>query len=128
MRTQFIAGAIALLLVSCADFLPQPQTPAQAVYEAKAAFLIALHTVDDYAALPRCPAQPVCADAGKIAAIRTAARAVQTSLDAAQLVVTSPSFQTGDVLQKAVAAADGAVKAFAALTAQLPAEKRGVNS
>ena len=128
MRIQFLAGAIALLLASCANLFPAPQTPAQAVYEAKAAFLVALRTADDYAALPRCPAQPICSDASTVAAIKTSAKAAQASLDAAQAVVTDSSFQKGDVLMKAIAAANGAVGAFAAVTAQLPAQQNGANS
>lgn len=120
MRAQFIAGAVALLLASCANLFPAPQTPAQAVYESKAAFLVALRTADDYAALPRCPAEPICADADMIAAIRISAKAAQASLDAAQSVVTDPAFKNGDALEKSVAAADGAVTAFAAIAAQLP--------
>jgi len=128
MRVQFLAGAIALLLASCANLFPAPQTPAQSVYEAKAAFLVALRTADDYAALPRCPAQPVCSDAATVTAIRTSAKAAEASLDAAQAVVTDPSFQNGDVLAKAIAAANGAVSAFAAVTAQLPAQPTGASS
>ena len=120
MRAQFIAGAVALLLASCANLFPAPQTPAQAVYESKAAFLVALRTADDYAALPRCPAEPICADADMIAAIRISAKAAQASLDAAQSVVTDPAFKNGDALEKSAAAADGAVTAFAAIAAQLP--------
>jgi hypothetical protein len=120
MRAQFIAACIALLLASCANLFPAPQTPAQAVYESKAAFLVALRAADDYTALPSCPAQPLCADADTVAAVRTSAKAAQASLDAAQSVVTDPAFQNGDALQKSVAAANGAVTAFAAITANLP--------
>ncbi|HVZ70443.1 MAG TPA: hypothetical protein VG891_13355 [Rhizomicrobium sp.] len=128
MRAQYIVAAIALLLASCAGIFPAPQTPAQAVYEAKAAFLVALRTADDYAALPRCPAQPVCSDAATIAAIETAAKAAQASLDAAQAVVTDSSLRNGDVLQKAIAAANGAVSAFAAVTARLPVQQKAADS
>jgi hypothetical protein len=122
MRAQFIAGAVALLLASCANIFPAPQTPAQAVYESKAAFLVALRAADDYAALPRCPAEPLCSDADTIAAIRISAKAAQASLDAAQSVVTDPAFKNGDALEKSVVAATGAVTAFAAIAAQLPAK------
>jgi hypothetical protein len=122
MRAQFIAGAIALLLASCANIFPAPQTPAQAVYESKAAFLVALRIADRYAALPRCPAESLCSDAGTVAAIRTSAKAAQASLDAAQTAVTDPAFKNGDALAKSIVAADGAVAAFAAITAQLPAK------
>jgi hypothetical protein len=122
MRAQFIAGAVALLLASCANIFPAPQTPAQAVYESKAAFLVALRAADDYAALPRCPAEPLCSDADTIAAIRISAKAAQASLDAAQRVVTDPAFKIGDALEKSVVAATGAVTAFAAIAAQLPAK------
>lgn len=128
MRVQFIAGAVALLLASCAGIFPSPQTPAQAVYEAKAAFLVALRTADAYTALPRCPEAPVCSDPATIAAIKVSAKAAQASLDAAQAVVTGSAFANGDVLQKAVAAADGAVEAFAAVAAQLPATAKGTSS
>lgn len=121
MRAQFIAGIVALVLASCATIFPAPQTPAQSVYEAKAAFLVALRAADDYAALPRCPAQTVCSDADIVAAIRVSAKAAQASLDAAQIVVTDPAFKNGDALQKAITAANGAVSAFAAVTAQIPA-------
>jgi hypothetical protein len=124
MRAQFIAAAVALLLASCADLFPAPQTPAQAVFESKAAFLVALRTADDYAALPRCPAQPICSDTNVVAAIERSAKAAQTGLDAAQAVVTDPAFHNGDAMQKAIAAADGAVSAFAAITAQLPAKEQ----
>jgi hypothetical protein len=120
MRAQFVAAAVALLLASCANIFPAPQSPAQAVYETKAAFLVALHAADDYAALPRCPAQPLCSDAATLATIKTSAKAAEASLDAAEAVVTDPGFQNADALQKAVLAASGAVDAFAAVTAQLP--------
>lgn len=120
MRAQFIAGAIALLLASCANLFPAPQTSAQAVYESKAIFLVALRTADDYAALPRCPAEPLCSDADTVAAIRASAKAAQASLDAAQNVVTDLAFKNGDALEKSVIAANGAVAAFAAIAAQLP--------
>lgn len=123
MRAQFIAGAVALLLVSCAKLFPAPQSPAQAVYESKAAFLVALHAAGGYAALPRCPAQPLCADANIVADIKSSATAAQASLDAAQSVVTGPAFRNGDTRAKAVAAAIGAVAAFAAITAALPTEQ-----
>jgi hypothetical protein len=110
------------LLASCANIFPAPQTPAQAVYESKAAFLVALRAADDYAALPRCPAEPLCSDADTIAAIRISAKAAQASLDAAQSVVTDPAFKNGDALEKSVVAATGAVTAFAAIAAQLPAK------
>jgi hypothetical protein len=122
MRAQFIAGAIALVLASCANLFPAPQTPAQAVYESKAAFLVALRAADDYAALPRCPAEPLCSDADIAAAIRTSAKAARASLDAAQSAVTDPAFKNGDALEKSIVAANGAVAAFAAITAQLPAK------
>ncbi len=122
MRAQFIAGAVALLLASCANIFPAPQTPAQAVYESKVSFLGALRAADDYAALPRCPAEPLCSDADTIAAIRISAKAAQASLDAAQSVVTHPTFKNGDALEKSVDAATGAVTAFAAIAAQLPAK------
>lgn len=123
MRAQFIAGAIALMLASCASIFPAPQTPAQTVYEMKAGFLVALHAADDYAALPRCPAQPLCSDANKIAAIKVSANAARASLDAAQTVVTDPAFAHGDALQKAITAANGAVAAFGAVIPQLPTAK-----
>lgn len=128
MRAQFIAATIALLLASCANIFPAPQTPAQAVYEMKAGFLVTLHAADDYAALPRCPAQPLCSDANIVAATKVSANAAQASLDAAQAVVTDPAFANGDALQKAVAAAHGAVAAFAAVTTQLPIKSNGVSS
>lgn len=117
MRLQFIAGAMALSLVACADIFPAPQTPAQAVFEAKAAFLVALRAAGDYAALPRCPAKPLCSDAKTVAAFRSSAEAARISLDAAEAVVTNPAFK-GDVLSKATIAASGAVTAFAALIPQ----------
>jgi hypothetical protein len=120
MRAQFIAAAVALVLASCANLFPAPQTPAQAVYESKTAFLVALRAADDYAALPRCPAQPLCSDADTVAAIRISAKAAQASLDAAQSVVTDPDFKNGDALQKSIVAANGAVTAFAAIAANLP--------
>jgi hypothetical protein len=128
MRAQFIAAAIALLLASCANIFPAPQTPAQAVYEMKAGFLVTLRAADDYAALPRCPAQPLCSDADTVAAIKVSATAAQASLDAAQAVVTDPAFANGDALQKAVTAANGAVAAFAAVAAQLPTQSKGTSS
>ena len=57
-----------------------------------------------------------------VAAIRTSAKAAQASLDAAQTAVTDPAFKNGDALAKSIVAADGAVAAFAAITAQLPAK------
>jgi hypothetical protein len=120
MRVQFIAGAIALLLASCASIFPPPETPAQAVYQTKATFLVALRAAGDYAALPRCPAEPLCSDEGTVSAIRVSAKAAQASLDAAQAVVTDPSFANGDALEKSIVAANGAVSAFAAVIAQLP--------
>lgn len=117
MRIQFLAGAMALLLVACADILPVPQSPAQAVFEAKATFLVALRAAGTYAALPRCPAQPLCSDAKTVVALRQSAEAAQVSLDAAQQVVTDPAFK-GDALTKASVAASGAVAAFAALIPQ----------
>ncbi len=93
----------------------------------KAGFLVTLRAADDYAALPRCPAQPLCSDANIVAAIRVSATAAQASLDAAQTVVADPAFANGDALQKAVAAANGAVKAFAAIAAQLPTQQKGAS-
>ncbi len=117
MRIQFLAGAMALLLVACADIFPAPQSPAQAVFEAKAAFLVTLRVAGDYAGLPRCPAQPLCSDAKTVTALRSSAEAARISLDAAQQVVTDPAFK-GDALTKASIAASGAVAAFAALIPQ----------
>jgi hypothetical protein len=128
MRAQFIAAAIALLLASCANIFPAPQTPAQAVYEMKAGFLVTLHAADEYAGLPRCPAQPLCSDAKTVAAIKLSANAAEASLDAAQTVVTDPAFAKDDALQKAVTAASGAVAAFAAIAAQIPAKSNGAPS
>jgi hypothetical protein len=128
MRAQFIAGAIALLLASCASIFPAPQTPAQAVYEMKAGFLVALHAADDYAALPPCPAQPLCSDTDTVAAIKVSANAAQASLDAAQAVVTNPAFAHGDELLKTGGSVAALVTQLRATITALESENRDPNA
>lgn len=118
MRALAMLCMLVLFTASCAIW-PAPQSPAQAVYTMKAAFLVSLRVADDYAALPHCPAEPLCSDEKALNAVRVSAKATQSALGTAEAVVTGPAFQAGDTRAKALAAAQGALDTFAAITAKL---------
>ncbi len=118
MRPLIALCMLVLFTASCAIW-PAPQSPAQAVYMMKASFLVSLRVADDYAALPRCPAAPLCSDEKVLSAVRASARATQSALDTAEAVVTGPAFQSDDTRAKALAAAQGALDTFSAITAKL---------
>lgn len=113
-------GGFALLLAGCGTLgIPAPQTPAQAVYEAKASFLGALKVANEYKALPSCPAAVLCSDAATVATIRTAANTASVALDAAQATVTDPNFKDGSDAEKTITAAEEAVSAFVTIAGKL---------
>jgi hypothetical protein len=97
-------------------------TPQQSVFEAKAAYEVALTAAVAYKKLPACTAsQPPCSTASVVAQLQKAQPVARLALDAAQDAVTTPGFGT-DIVASAVGAGQAALKAFVAITSTLPAK------
>jgi len=74
------------LLAACS--IIAPTTPAQTVYDIRAAYDATILTpAVAYASLPRCPAEVECSDPDAVAEIRRADAAVLATLDAAEATV-----------------------------------------
>lgn len=97
---------------------PRPDT---VVYQAKAAYEVALTGMVAYAKLPRCaPAAPtLCSSQPLLDQMERARTAARVTLDAAEGAVRTPGFGT-DGIATAVAAAEAATKALTSITTLLP--------
>lgn len=95
-------------------------TPQQSVFEAEAAYEVALTAAVAYRKLPACGASaPPCSTPAVVAQLQHAQPAARMALDAAQAAVTTPGFGT-DVVSTATGVAQAALKAFTAITSTLP--------
>jgi hypothetical protein len=95
-------------------------TAERGVFEAKAAYEVALTAAVAYKKLPACGAsQPPCSTPAIVAQLQHAQPAARAALDAAQAAVTSKDFGS-NIVSTAVASANAAVSAFAAITSTLP--------
>ncbi len=105
-----------LLLAGCAA---APQSPQQAVFEAKSSYAVALTAAVAYKRLPDCAraAQP-CSDKAVVAQLQKADTVASVALDSAENAVRSPGFGQS-VVSSAVAAAQAALQAFTSITATL---------
>ncbi len=112
-----LLAALAFVLASCTT--TGGMTPAQAVFNTKTAYEVALTAAVGYRNLPACPvSKPPCHDPAILSQIQKAQPAVRATLDAAESAVRSNL--TAEVVQKAVAAAEASLSAFTAITATLP--------
>ena len=106
---------IAVLLAGCAS----PQSPQQAVFEAKQSYAVALTAAVAYKRLPDCATRPQpCSDKAVVAQLQKADTVASTALDAAENAVRTPGFGK-EVLSSAVAAANSALTAFVSITSTL---------
>jgi hypothetical protein len=113
---------LALTGFGCATTAPVLDQAAaeRGVFEAKAAYEVALTAAVAYKKLPICgPSQPPCSTPAIVAQLQKAQPAARVTLDAAQAAVTSPGFGA-NILSTSVASATAAVAAFSAITSTLP--------
>jgi hypothetical protein len=98
-------------------------TPAQTVFQAKSTFDTALTAAVAYKRLPACSAtvKAPCSDRKVVDQLAKAGNAADVALDAAEMAVRTPGFGQ-DITSTAVSAASAAVRAFAAIAAQLGAK------
>lgn len=108
--------AIAAALTACAV----PQSPQQAVFEAKAGHAAALRTAVAYRELPRCnPAPMPCHEPATLAQLQKADKVADAALDAAENVVRAPGSFGDNVVSSAVRTAQEALGALVAIVSQL---------
>ena len=106
--------AAASLTFACAT---APQTPAQSVYAAQGTYASALAVAVAYKKLPDCNRAPrpvLCSDTAVLVRLQAADDAAFVALTAAQNIIRSPN--AGLNIQTAIAAANEAVAAMAAIT------------
>lgn len=104
-----------LALAACTT----PQSPQQAVFEAKTGHAAALRTAVAYRELPRCnPAPQPCHDPAVVTALQKADRTADAALDAAEHVVRSPGFGES-VIAASVKTAQEALRALTSIVATL---------
>lgn len=110
MKKLFASAVLALFLTACAL---APQSPAQAVYQAKTDYAIALTAAVAYKRLPPCPtASKVCSDPKIVKQLQAADTAAAALLDGAEVTVR----QGGGNAQMAITAAQQAVAALTSVT------------
>lgn len=120
LLTGVLLAALSLGLAGCAG---APQSPAQAVFQAKTSYSTALTAAVAYKRLPVCrePAVQPCSDPKIVAQLQKADNVAAGALDAAEAAVRTPGFGS-NVLTTAAAAASSALQAFLAVTATLGAK------
>lgn len=105
-----------LALAGCAV----PQSPQQAVFDAKAAHAAALRTAVAYRELPRCnPAPQPCHDPAIVVQLQKADKVADAALDAAENVVRAPGGFGDSVIASSVRTAQEALRAFSTIVATL---------
>lgn len=108
-----LSAVLAAALCGCAS---APQSPQQGVFQAKAAYAVALQTAVAYKRLPACSAavKPPCSDPATVAQLQRADNVAAPALDAAEAAVRTPGFGKS-LMDTAVASAQAAVAAFVAI-------------
>lgn len=120
MKRLFLIPALPIFVAACSVLgLPDPQTPAQAVYETQGGFLAALTVANQYKSLPPCPTVKICSDPKVVAVVQKVATATDAALQSADATVNDPAFKDGPVAQKAALAAQSALTALTTITATL---------
>lgn len=111
------ATVVVALLAACANL---GQTANTSVYGSRALFVGGLELATVYGSLPKCaPTAPaVCHDAAVLKTVQKSAHVADAALDAAEDVARNPALGK-DAATTAAITADGAVKAFRAITDQL---------
>lgn len=108
---------LVLALAGCAT----PDTPSQAVFQAKSSYAVALTAAVAYKRLPDCSGAPLpCSDRVVVAQIQKADNVAAAALDAAESAVRSPGFGES-IVASAVGSAKAALAAFLSITATLGA-------
>lgn len=118
--------AAAFLLAGCMNGTGtpapvMPKSPAQSVFEIKAAEAVALTVFLRYKALPRCGqvgSTMLCSDAGVVSRVQAADLVAAKSIDTAEFAVRSPGFSPA-AMQSLLQAAQSAVGNLAGQTASL---------
>lgn len=112
---KLLTALLAFALTACAS----PQSPQQAVFQAKSSYAVALTAAVAYKRLPSCEkaAQP-CSDKGVISQLQKADNVAAGALDAAEHAVRTPGLGESTV-QTAVVAARAALEAFTSITSTL---------
>lgn len=115
------ALALAIALSACQSFSvpPAPKSPAQAVFELKAAEGTALVYANAYKSLPTCPISPVCKTDKVVDSLKTADSVAVSAIDKAEVLVRNPVFRDDPVAKKALSAAITAVSALTEITKTL---------
>lgn len=115
-----------LLLAGCVSTSQQPAavTPAgaqQSVFASKSAYLAGLRIVQQYQALPVCPAQRLCKEAATEQRIVKLANSANDVLSDAEAAVRTPGYAS-DKLITISASAQAAVRALTVITDSLKTE------
>lgn len=112
---KILASFLILSLASCSTPVvtppPVPKTPAQVVFETKAAEGAALSIFIRYKALPSCaPANhpPICSDAALVTKVQQADVVAAKAIDTAETAVRTPGFGS-DTISTLLSAATAAV-------------------
>lgn len=110
---KILASFLILSLASCGSVTapPVPKTPAQVVFETKAAEGAALAVFIQYKALPSCSIPmhpPLCSDAALVVKVQQADVVAAKAIDTAETAVRTPGFGS-DTVATMVAAAQAAV-------------------
>lgn len=104
---------LVFILAGCAT----PESPQQAVFQAKVGYAVALSAAVAYNNLPRC-GEPPCSDPAIVAQLRRADNTAIAALDASEAAVRTPGFGES-LVTSAVAAAKAALAAFVSITSSL---------
>lgn len=117
LGTLFMFAMLAMF-VACTP--QQAQKPDVVVYGVKGGYEASLVTMTAYAKLPRCApaAPPLCSQQAVVDQLERARVTARAAIDAAEGAVRTPGFGT-DATTTALAAAEGAQKALAAITTPL---------
>lgn len=115
-----LAIITAFLIAACGT-VTAPQSPAQGVFAAKAAYASALTVAVAYKQLPSCaPANhpPICSDAAIVKSLQDRDDIAAPALDAAERAVRTPGFGQS-ALQTFVISANNAVASLTDITSKL---------
>lgn len=118
-----LALILALSIGGCSSLTapPAPKSPAQVVFETKAAEGAALAIFIQYKALPSCSTPvhpPLCSDAALVTKVQQADVVAAKAIDTAETAVRTPGFGT-DTIATMLTAAQAAVSVLVSTTTTL---------
>ena len=112
---------LALALTPAIHGCATPESPQQAVFQAKSSYAVALTAAVAYKRLPDCVGAPQpCSSAPVVSQLQKADNVAASALDAAESAVRTPGFGES-IVASAVGSAKAALAAFLSITATLGA-------